>query len=145
MVDVWFPSISFSLHTPSQVMHHLQKAVADMMFKFDAFVQKGSGWVVRQVKMFSLTVNRFTMFLGGAECTSLPLKLKRTLACISIGKSWDNKCFLRCIVAAALNKSKNVGRWCKVYENALCAMENAFSKFPSFPADMKGIKKFENK
>ena len=61
-------------------MHHLQKAVADMMSKFDAFVQKGSGWVVRQVRMFSLTVNRFTMFLGNAECTStsLPLKLKRT-------------------------------------------------------------------
>ena len=45
VVDVWFPSISFSLHTPSQVMHHLRKAVADMMSKFDAFVQKGSGWV----------------------------------------------------------------------------------------------------
>ena len=145
VVDVWFPSISFSLHTPSQVMHRLWKAVADMMSKFDAFVQKGSGWVVRQVKMFSLTVNRFTMFSGGAECTSLPLKLKRTRACISIGKSCDNKCFLRCIVAAALNKGKNVGRWCKVYKNALCAMENACSKFLSFPVDMKGIKKFENK
>ena len=133
VVDVWFPSISFSLHNPSQVMHHLWKAVADMMSKFDAFVQKGSGWVVRQVKMFSLTVNRFTMFSGSTECTSLPLKLKRTQACISIGKSCDNKCFLRCIVAAALNKGKNVGRWCKAYENALCTMENACSKFLSFP------------
>ena len=38
-----------------------------------------------------------------------------------------------------------MGRWCKVYENALCAMENACSKFLSFPVDMKGIKKFENK
>ena len=68
LVDVWFPSISFSLHTPSQVMHHLQKAVADMMSNFDAFMQKGSGWVVRQVKMVK----------SGAECTSLPLDLKRT-------------------------------------------------------------------
>ena len=145
VVDVWFPSISFSLHTPSQIMNRLRKAVADMMGKFDAFVQKGSGWVVRKVKMFSLSVNRFTMFSGGAECVSLPLKLKRTRSCISIGKNCDNKCFLRCIVAGVLNSGKNVGRWCKAYDKALLALESASSAFLSFPVDMKGIKKFEKK
>ena len=45
-------------------------------------------------------------------------------------------------MATALNKGKNVGRW---YENALCTMENACSKFLYFPVDMKGIKKFEKK
>ena len=145
VVDVWFSSVSFSFHTPSQVIHHLWKAVADIMSKFDAFMQKGSGWAVRQVKIFSLTVKRFTMFSGRVECMSFPLKLKRTQACIGKGKSCDNECFLRYIVAAALNKGKNVGRWCKAYENALCAMDNASSKFLSFPVDMKGIKKFEKK
>ena len=95
-----------SVHTPLQIANSLHKAIADMMSKFDAFIQKGSGWVVRQVKMFSLTVNKFTMFSGGGNCVSLPLKLKKTRACISVGQNCDSKCFLRCIVAAVFNSGK---------------------------------------
>ena len=126
-----------------QIAHHLCKAVADMMRKFDAFIQKGSGWVVKQVKMFSLTVNRFTMFSGGGECTSLPLKLKRTRACISVGKNCNSKCFLRCVVATVFNSGKNISRWCKGYERAMRTLEGVSSSYLFFPVDMKGIKKFE--
>ncbi|MCG8621927.1 MAG: hypothetical protein MJE68_08035, partial [Proteobacteria bacterium] len=143
VVDVWFPSNSVSVHTLPQIARSLRQAIADMMSKFDAFVQKGSGWVVREVKMFSLTVNKFTMFSGGGKCASLPTRVRKACACISVGKHCDKKCFLRCVVAAVYNSGKNVGRWCKGYDRAMSALESVSSSYLTFPVDVKGIKKFE--
>ena len=65
LVDVWFPSNSCSVHTPNEIRPRLGRAIGEMMSKFEAFVQQGSGWVVREVKVFSLTVNTFVLFSGG--------------------------------------------------------------------------------
>ena len=57
LVDVWFPLNSCSVHAPNEIRPRLGRAIGEMMSKFEAFVQQGSGWVVREVKVFSLTVN----------------------------------------------------------------------------------------
>ena len=109
-IDVWFPAETHTATVLSQVSSVLNKSAQDMLGKFDAFIHQGSGWVVKQVKVFSLNVNEFTLFSGGGGCSSLPLRIKRSRSCISIGNSCDDRCFLKCVVAALYDKGKNVGR-----------------------------------
>ena len=116
-----------------------------MLGKFDAFVHQGSGWVVKEVKVFSLNVNEFTLFSGGEGCSSLPLRIKRSHSCISIGNSCDDRCFLKCVVVALCGKGKNVGRWCGEYEKIMRGIQELSSGFLTFPMTSKVIKKFEQK
>ena len=109
MIDVWFPVESHTITVLSQVFSVLNKSVQDMLGKFDAYVHQGSGWVVKEVKVFSLNVNEFKLFSGGGGCPSLPLRIKRSRSCISIGNTCDEKCFLKCVIAALYDKGKNVG------------------------------------
>ena len=115
MIDVWFPAETCTLTILSQVSSVLNKSAQDMLSKFNAFVHQGSGWVVKEVKVFSLNVNEFTLFSGGGGCSSLPLCIRRSRSCISIGNSCDDRCFLKWVVAALCGEGKNVGRWCGEY------------------------------
>ena len=144
VVDVWFPAETRTVTMMHEIPLKLQKSVGDMMSKFDAFIHQGSGWVVKQVKTFSLNVNQFILFSGGSFCLSLPLRIKRSRSCISIGNSCDDKCFLKCVVAALCNKEKNVGRWCGMYDRVMSEIERLSLGFLMFPVTMKVIKKFEN-
>ena len=63
--DVWFPAENCTLTVLSQVLPVLKKSIQDMLGKFDEFVHQGSGWVVKEVRVFSLSVNEFTPFSGG--------------------------------------------------------------------------------
>ena len=144
VVDVWFPTETRTVTTMHEIPLKLQKSVGDMMSKFDAFVHQGLGWVVKQVKTFSLNVNQFILFSGGSFCSSLPLRIKRSRSCISIGNSCDDKCFLKCVVATLCNKEKNVGRWCGMYDRVMSDIERLSSGFLMFPVTTKVIKKFEN-
>ena len=67
MIDVWFPAETRTLTILSQVSSVLNKSAQDMLSKFDAFVHQGLGWVVKEVKVFSLNVNEFTLFSGGGR------------------------------------------------------------------------------
>ena len=115
-----------------------------MLGKFDAFVHQGSGWSVNKVKVFSLNVNKFTLFPGGGGYSRLSLQIKSHL-CILIGNSCDHKCFLRCIAAALCKKGRNVGQWCGEYEKVMKETKELFLGFLTFPTTLKVIKKFEQK
>ena len=64
-IDVWFPAETRTLTILSQVLPVLKKSIQDMLGKFDAFVHQGSGWAVKEVRVFSLNINEFTLFSGG--------------------------------------------------------------------------------
>ena len=145
MIDVWFPAEMHTVTVLGQVSSVLNKSIQDMLGKFDAFVHQGPGRVVKEVKVFSLNINEFILFSGGGGCSSLPLRIKRNHSCISIGNSCDDKCFLKCIVAAFCDKGKNVGRWCGEYEKVMKGLEALSSGFLTFPTPSKVIKKFEQK
>ena len=145
MIDVWFPAEICTLTILSQVSSVLNKSAQDMLSKFDAFVHQGSGWVVKEVKVFTLNFNEFTLFSGWGGCSSFPLRIRRSRSCISIGNSCDDRCFLKCVVAALCGKGKNVGRWCGEYEKIMRGMQELSSGFLTFPMTLKVIKKFEQK
>ena len=109
MIDIWFPAETCTLTVFSQVFLVLKKSVQDMLGKFDSFVHQGLGWMTKEVKVFSLNVNEFTLFSRGRGCSSLPLHIKRSCSCILIGNSCDEKCFLKCVMSALCDKGKNVG------------------------------------
>ena len=144
-IDVWFPAETCAVTVLSQVSSVLNKSALDMLGKFDAFVHQGLGWVVKEVKVFSLNVNEFTLFSGGGGCSSLPLRIKRSRSCISIGNSCNDRCFLKCVVAALCDKGKNVGRWWWEYEKIMKGVQELSSGFLTFPTTLKVIKKFEQK
>ena len=143
-IDVWFPAETRTVTVLSWVSSVLNKLAQDMLGKFDAFIHQGLGWVVKEVKVFSLNVNDFTLFSGGGGCSSLPLHIKRSSLCISIGNSHNDRCFLKCIVAALCDKGKNVG-WCGEYEKIMKGIQKLSSSFLTFPTTLKVIKKFEQK
>ena len=64
---------------------------------------------------------------------------KRSHSCILIGNSCDDRCFLKCIVAALCDKGKNMGRW-------LGNMKKLWREyFLTFPTTSKVMKKYEQK
>ena len=144
-IDVWFPAETRAVTVLSQVSSVLNKSAQDMLGKFNAFIHQGLGWVVKEVKVFSLNVNEFTLFSGGGCCSSLPLRIKRSHSYISIGNSCDDRCFLKCVVAALCGNRKNMGQWCREYEKFMKGIQDLSLGFLTFPTTSKVIKKFEQK
>ena len=100
--------------------------------------------MVKEVKVFCLNVNEFTLFSGGGGYPSLPLHISRSHSCILIGNSCNDKCFLKCVIAALCGKGKKVGQWCGEYEKIMKGIEELSSSFLTFPDTSKVIKKFEH-
>ena len=80
-----------------------------MLGKFDAFVHQGLSLAVKEVRVFSLNINEFTLFSGGRGCPSLPLRIKRSHSCILIGNSCIDKCSLKCVITGMCDKGENLG------------------------------------
>ena len=70
-VDVWFPTDTYSVISPVVLIDQLNSALRDVEAHFDSFVERGSGWVVKKVLQFCLTVNSFKLFKGGCKKGSL--------------------------------------------------------------------------
>ena len=91
----------------------------DVEARFDSFVERGSGWVVKKVLQFCLTVNSFKLFKGGCKKGSLlPGRLRMMQSCISINSppnSDSDCCFLNCLVAGIARVPRNPSRWCAQY------------------------------
>ena len=102
-VDVWFPTDTYSVISPGVLIDQLNGALHDVEAHFDSFVERGSGWVMKKVLQFCLTVNYFKLFKGGCKKGSfLPRRLRMMQSCITIDSlpnSGSDRCFLNCLVA----------------------------------------------
>ena len=118
-VDVWFPADTYSVLSPRALTDRLNSALRDVEARFDSFVERGSGWVVKKVLQFCLTVNSFKLFKGGCKKgSSLPGRLRTSRSCITVDSppnSDSDRCFLNCLVAGIARVSRNPSRWCAQY------------------------------
>ena len=105
------------------VMTHIRKkintAIRDIYKRYDSFVQRGSGWVLKKVFKFSVSIMKFKLFQGGCLSALLPRELHKKCCCVSIKNIPKNKCFFYCVAAALCENTKNKYRKSKQHDKII--------------------------
>ena len=141
-VEVWFPSDTYNAVEIKNVKAKIIKACADVYKRFDSFVQRGSGWVLRRVIKFSINIMKYQLFQGGCLSKKLPVKLRSKRCFLSIHNTEKNKCFHYCIAAGIGAVRKNKSRNSKYYGKIISLLP--FEKM-NIPISLKEVQKFEKK
>ena len=71
-IDVWFPSNTYTVLDSINIRKKINTAIRDIYKRYDSFVQRGSGWVLKKVSKFSVSIMKFKLFQGGCLSTLLP-------------------------------------------------------------------------
>ena len=83
-IDVWFPSNTYIVLDSINIRKKINTAIRDIYNRYDSFVQRGSGWVLKKVSKFSVSIMKFKLFQGGSLSTLLPRELHKKCCCVSI-------------------------------------------------------------
>ena len=92
-IDAWFPSNTYTVLDSINIRKKINTATRDIYKRYDSFVQRGSGWVLKIVSKFSVSIMKFKLFQGGCLSTLLPRELHKNCCCVSIKNIPKNKCF----------------------------------------------------
>ena len=117
-IDVWFPSNTYTVLDSINIRKKINTAIRDIYKRYDSFVQRGSGWVLKKVSKFSVSIMKFKLFQGGCLSTLLPRELCKKCCCVSI-KNIPNKCFFYCVAAALCGNTKNKYRKSKQHDKII--------------------------
>ena len=139
-IQSWFPGDTQVVLTVRAVRDKMANAVRSTLQRYDAFVQKGSGWTVDKVMRFSVSVSKYKLFLGGCARHKLPRALANLHAILSVNAPDDGKCFLYAVAAAVANKKRNPTRFCKEYRDIIAELP---THLLSYPVDLTSIEIFE--
>ena len=88
-------------------------AIRDIYKRYDSFVQRGSGWVLKKVSKFSVSIMKFKLFQGGCLSTLLPRELRKKRCCVSIKNIPKNKCFFYCVAATLCENTTKKNKYRK--------------------------------
>ena len=61
-IDVWFPSNTYTVLDSINIRKKINTAIRDIYKRYDSFVQRGSGWVLKKVSKFSVSIMKFKFF-----------------------------------------------------------------------------------
>ena len=81
---MWFPSNTYTVLDSINIGKKINTAIRDTYKRYDSFVQRGSGWVLKKVSKFSVSIMKFKLFQGGCLSTLLPKELCKKCCCVSI-------------------------------------------------------------
>ena len=76
-IDVWFPSNTYTVLDSIHIRKKINTAIRDIYKRYDSFVQRGSGWVLKKVFKFSVSIMKFKLFQGGCLSALLPRELRK--------------------------------------------------------------------
>ena len=102
-IDVCFPSNTYTVLDSVNIRKKINTAIRDIYNRYDSFVQRESGWVLKKVSKFSVSIMKFKLFQGGCLSTLLPRELCKKSCCVSIKNIPKNKCFFYCVAALCKN------------------------------------------
>ena len=68
-IDVWFPSNTYTVLDSINIRKKINTAIRDIYKRYDSFVQRGSGWILKKVSKFSVSIMKFKLFQGGCLST----------------------------------------------------------------------------
>ena len=130
----WFQNCVTQILTFHSIKGKVDYAKNVVLALFDAFIQMGSGWFLKEIIMLRLGVFKCNPF-GGCSSVNLPISFRR---CILNILCKDNRCFVYSVLAA-LRKCKNPSR----YSNYVSFVPTLNLKGISFPTRLNEIPKFE--
>ena len=58
-IDVWFPSNTYTVLDSINIGKKINTAIRDIYKRYDSFVQRESGWVLKKVSKFSVSIMKF--------------------------------------------------------------------------------------
>ena len=61
-IDVWFPSNAYTVLDSIHIRKKINTAIRDIYKRYDSFVQRGSGWVLKKVFKFSVSIMNLNCF-----------------------------------------------------------------------------------
>ena len=76
-INVWFPSITYTVLDSINIRKKINTAIRVIYKRYDSFVQRGSGWVLKKVSEFSVSIMKFKLLQGGCLSTILPREYAR--------------------------------------------------------------------
>ena len=118
-LDVWFPADTKTVLNLGMLKRQLNAAYRKVEKHFDAFIEGGSGWVMKRDLHFSLFLNRFKLFKGGCDELLLPASLRKRQCYLSISRGdsccSEDTCFLDCLAAGIRSLKRNPSHWCVLY------------------------------
>ena len=118
-LDIWFLADMKTVLNLGMLKRQLNAAYREVEKHFDAFIEGGSGWVMKTVLHFSLFLNRFKLFKGGCDEVPLPATLRKRWCCLSFSRGdscrSEDTCFLDCLAAGIESLKRNPSRWCALY------------------------------
>ena len=91
----------------------INTAIRDIYKRYDSFVQRGSGWVLKKVSKFSVSIMKFKLFQGGCLSALLPRELRKKRCCVSIKNIPKNNVsftVLRLLCVKILLRRISIGR-----------------------------------
>ena len=118
-IDVWFSSNTHIVLDSINKRKKINTAIRDIYKRYDSFVQRGSGWVLKKVSKFSVSIMKFKLFQGGCLSTLLPRELHKKSCCVSIKNIPKNKCFFYCVATALCENTKNKYRKSKQHDKSI--------------------------
>ena len=61
-IDVWFPSNTYIVLDSINIRKKINTAITDIYKRYDNFVQRRSGWVLKKVSKFSVSIMKLKLF-----------------------------------------------------------------------------------
>ena len=112
-IEVWFPSNTYTVLDSIHIRKKINTAIRDIYKRYDSFVQRGSGWVLKKVSKFSVSIMKFKLFQGGCLSALLPRELRKKRCCVSIKNIPKNQCFFYCVAAALCENTTKKNKYRK--------------------------------
>ena len=112
-IEAWFPSNTYTVLDSIHIRKKINSAIRDIYKRYDSFVQRGSGWVLKKVSKFSVSIMKFKLFQGGCLSALLPRELCKKRCCVSIKNIPKNKCFFYCVAAALCENTTKKNKYRK--------------------------------
>ena len=139
-IHPWFATAMHIIYSRASINNEVDKALSRILSQFDSFIERGSGWVLRDIVQIKLKILNFKSFSGGCKKHQLPEQLRRKRCCASIASDKEEECFLAAVALGLSPTQRNPSR-------LTCQMKTIIASLPSqllkFPVKLKDVKIFE--
>ena len=97
--EIEFVLVCFNSLTKSVINHRyeLHKSFQEILCRIDAWINKGSGWIVESSESQYINISTYKPLVGGSYI-DLPIELSNPRKVLINIKNNDQKCFLWCHV-----------------------------------------------